>query len=64
MFSGDAEALQHYTLTSHYRIELNFILITTLNIIFTLTEYNKYIIVTVEILSKPLRAYDEDHQDM
>ena len=31
---------------------------------YTLTEYNKYIIVTVEILSKPQRAYDEGHQDM
>ena len=31
---------------------------------YTLNEYNKYINVTVEILSKPQRAYDEDHQDM
>ena len=31
---------------------------------YTLTEYNKYIIVTVEILLKPQGAYNEDHQDM
>ena len=32
--------------------------------VYTLTEYTKYILVTVEILSKPPRTYDEDHQDM
>ena len=31
---------------------------------YTLTEYNKYIIVTVEILLKPQGSYNEDHQDM
>ena len=47
-------------------LEYNFIFDHNIeyNFIYTLTEYTKHIIVTVEILSKPQRAYDEDHQDM
>ena len=60
---------QYNTILIRYRHDIELYFDHNHNVIYiqckyTLTEYNKYIIVTVEILLKPQEAYNEDHQDI